>query len=256
MASLFLFSKMALNLSVSVHPVVLLTIVDSYERRNEHAQRVIGTLLGTMDKGKVEITNCFSVPHNESDVEVAVELDFAKDMYELYHKVNLTETIVGWFATGPEITEHSVLIHEYYSRECPNPLHLTVDTSLSNFGLDVKAYISVPMGVPGKTSGTMFASLPVAITSYEPETVGITASLKGGVNPQKVVDCPSDLQQVAAASKRMQEMLDVVMDYVDRILEEKIPPNKEIGRHLLSLAHSIPKMSPEEFEEMLNTNVK
>ena len=54
----------------------------------------------------------------------------------------------------------------------------------------------------------------------------------------------------------MQEMLDVVMDYVDRILEEKIPPNKEIGRHLLSLAHSIPKMSPEEFEEMLNTNVK
>lgn len=31
---------------VRVHPVVLASIVDSYERRNEGAARVIGTLLG------------------------------------------------------------------------------------------------------------------------------------------------------------------------------------------------------------------
>jgi len=29
-----------------VHPVVLIAIVDSYERRSEDARRVIGTLLG------------------------------------------------------------------------------------------------------------------------------------------------------------------------------------------------------------------
>ena len=29
-----------------VHPVVLFSIIDSYERRNEDARRVIGTLLG------------------------------------------------------------------------------------------------------------------------------------------------------------------------------------------------------------------
>lgn len=37
---------MALNLTIKVHPVVLLQIIDSYERRNPDAQRVIGTLLG------------------------------------------------------------------------------------------------------------------------------------------------------------------------------------------------------------------
>lgn len=37
---------MAVNLVCRVHPVVLFTIVDSYERRNEDARRVIGTLLG------------------------------------------------------------------------------------------------------------------------------------------------------------------------------------------------------------------
>lgn len=31
---------------VKIHPVVLASIVDAYERRNEGASRVIGTLLG------------------------------------------------------------------------------------------------------------------------------------------------------------------------------------------------------------------
>lgn len=39
-------SKMALNLIVKVHPVVLFQIVDAYERRNADSHRVIGTLLG------------------------------------------------------------------------------------------------------------------------------------------------------------------------------------------------------------------
>ena len=37
---------MAVNLVCRVHPTVLFSIVDSYERRNEDAKRVIGTLLG------------------------------------------------------------------------------------------------------------------------------------------------------------------------------------------------------------------
>lgn len=61
------------NLKVVVHPVVLFSIVDSYERRNEDAKRVIGTLLGTIDKNVVEIKSCFCVPHNESKDEVCID---------------------------------------------------------------------------------------------------------------------------------------------------------------------------------------
>ena len=43
-----LVCKMALNLTVKLHPVVLFQIIDSYERRNPDAQRVIGTLLGNI----------------------------------------------------------------------------------------------------------------------------------------------------------------------------------------------------------------
>jgi len=43
-----LFS-MAVYSCCYVHPVVLVAVVDSYERRNEDARRVIGTLLGNLD---------------------------------------------------------------------------------------------------------------------------------------------------------------------------------------------------------------
>ncbi len=59
---------------VVIHPVVLFSIVDSFERRNEDAKRVIGTLLGTIDKNIVEIKSCFCVPHNESKDEVCPKI--------------------------------------------------------------------------------------------------------------------------------------------------------------------------------------
>ena len=146
--------------------------MDSYERRNEGAARVIGTLLGTVDKHSVEVTNCFSVPHNESEDEVAVDMEFAKNMYELHKKVSPNELILGWYATGHDITEHSVLIHEYYSREAPNPIHLTVDTSLQNGRMSIKAYVSTLMGVPGRTMGVMFTPLTVKYAYYDTERIG------------------------------------------------------------------------------------
>lgn len=45
------------------------------------------------------------------------------------------------YATGFEITEHSVLIHEYYSREATNPIHLTMDTALQSGKMNIRAYV-------------------------------------------------------------------------------------------------------------------
>ena len=51
---------MAYNLACRVHPVVLFSIVDSFERRNEDARRVIGTLLGKLVSG---MSNSFCFRH-------------------------------------------------------------------------------------------------------------------------------------------------------------------------------------------------
>ena len=53
-------------ITVKVHPVVVFSICDAYIRRKEGQERVIGTLLGTLADGVMDIKNCYVVPHNES----------------------------------------------------------------------------------------------------------------------------------------------------------------------------------------------
>ena len=55
---------------------------------------------GTVEKGVVEITNCFCVPHKEYEDQVDAELNYAMDLYELNRRVNAQENIVGWWATS------------------------------------------------------------------------------------------------------------------------------------------------------------
>ncbi|XP_072196176.1 eukaryotic translation initiation factor 3 subunit F [Excalfactoria chinensis] len=240
---------------VRLHPVVLASIVDSFERRNEGAARVIGTLLGTVDKHSVEVTNCFSVPHNESEDEVAVDMEFAKNMYELHKKVSPSEIILGWYATGHDITEHSVLIHEYYSREAHNPIHLTVDTSLQNSRMSIKAYVSAPMGVPGKTMGVMFTPLTVKYVYYDTERIGVDLIMKTCFSPNRVIGLSSDLQQVGSASARIQDTLGMVLQYAEDVLSGKVAADNTVGRFLMDLINQVPKISPEDFETMLNSNI-
>ncbi|CAI0443534.1 unnamed protein product [Linum tenue] len=107
----------SVTLSAKVHPLVVFNICDCYVRRPDQAERVIGTLLGSvLPDGTVDIRNSYAVPHNESSDQ---------------------EVIVGWYSTGLGVSGGSALIHEFYAREVPNPVHLTVDTGFRMGELDI-----------------------------------------------------------------------------------------------------------------------
>uniref|UniRef100_A0A8C0BS63 Eukaryotic translation initiation factor 3 subunit F n=1 Tax=Buteo japonicus TaxID=224669 RepID=A0A8C0BS63_9AVES len=187
--------------------------------------------------------------------QVAVDMEFAKNMYELHKKVSPSEIILGWYATGHDITEHSVLIHEYYSREAHNPIHLTVDTSLQNSRMSIKAYVSAPMGVPGKTMGVMFTPLTVKYVYYDTERIGVDLIMKTCFSPNRVIGLSSDLQQVGSASARIQDTLTMVLQYAEDVLSGKVAADNTVGRFLMDLINQVPKISPEDFETMLNSNI-
>ena len=116
---------------------MLFTAIDHYLRREKDQERVIGTLLGIEnDSGVIEVTSCFPVPHKEiGDGEVAVGKDFNRQMLALHQKVNPKEKVVGWYATavgGKLVTKESCLIHDFYGQVCQNPVHLVIDTALTN----------------------------------------------------------------------------------------------------------------------------
>ena len=82
--------------SITIHPVSLFSILDHYLRRTDAQDRVIGTLLGVHTDNEVEVRSSFAVLHSETDEQVAVDTDYHQTMYELHHKVNPKEVIVGW----------------------------------------------------------------------------------------------------------------------------------------------------------------
>lgn len=82
--------------NVLMHPVALFTILDHYLRRTEAQPRVIGTLLGVRTDTTVEVRSAFAVLHSENSEQVAVDMEYHRTMYELHHKVNSKEVIVGW----------------------------------------------------------------------------------------------------------------------------------------------------------------
>jgi len=246
----------AVNLKVKVHPVVLLQIADSYERRSQENHRVIGTLVGSVDKQSIEVTNCFCIPHKEYEERVEADIVYAQDMYELNQKVAPHETLVGWFATGNEITSHSALIHDYYARETKDPIHLTLDTTLVSGQVIMKAYVFVPLGVPGATSGSMFTPVQVELVATEPEIAGLDILYKTKYSKVRTVEPIPQLSKVSEAAVKMQVMLDAVIQYVEAILDGTQEPDNSVGRALNNLMLSVPKMEADQFDVMLNSNLK
>lgn len=71
-------SSSTANITAKVHPLVIFNICDCYVRRPDQAERVIGTLLGSvLPDGTVDIRNSYVVPHNEFSDQVLTLFFFA-----------------------------------------------------------------------------------------------------------------------------------------------------------------------------------
>jgi len=135
-------------------------------RRNEEyeKQRVIGTLLGVVgESGDVEVRGSFPVQHKEVGDQALMDVEFHKTMLELHQRAKPKEIIVGWYAfaflvllnltwdryaTGNAIPVASSVIHDFYakeiratlSKELQHPIHITIDTELTNNRFNIQAY--------------------------------------------------------------------------------------------------------------------
>uniref|UniRef100_A0A914HYZ0 Dynamin-like GTPase OPA1, mitochondrial n=1 Tax=Globodera rostochiensis TaxID=31243 RepID=A0A914HYZ0_GLORO len=104
--------EMASSLTVKIHPVVYMSIVDAYERKSssnitsrnlnsrpmETAEnRALGTLLGFYEKNVVQVTSCYAVPFRETSDDIP-EINDAlnRQMWQMSKRTSPSEQIVGW----------------------------------------------------------------------------------------------------------------------------------------------------------------
>jgi 26S proteasome regulatory subunit N8 len=82
---------------VIIHPLVLLSVVDHFNRNREHdrEKRVVGALLGSTYKdGTVAVFNAYAVPFDEDEKEPNVwflDHNYHERMYDMHQKVSCME---------------------------------------------------------------------------------------------------------------------------------------------------------------------
>jgi len=247
--------------SCRLHPVVIFSILDHYVRRTENQDRVIGTLLGVPSdsgSGIIEVRNSFPVPHVEGD-QVAVDMEFHRNMYNLHRKTAPNEVIVGWYATGLEINENSVVIHDFYGKEmgaASSPIHLVVDTGLTNDTMGIKAYMGTSLSFFEKTLGSFFQPIPLELTTLGADKIGLDVLSRARKDENGSVSLLSDLDTLEASILKLLELLGRVSEYVDAVVSGSIQGDNQIGRFLAKAVALLPKTDMEVMEKVFHGSIQ
>lgn len=247
------------QISVKVHPVVVFSILDHYARRGEKQDRVIGTLLGTLSSdGVVEIKNNFPVPHTENE-QVAVDMEFHHNMHDLHSKTSPKEVIVGWYATGLDINENSVMIHEFFGKETniPTVVHLLVDTTFSqDTPMGLRAYIGTPVTFGDKQLGSYFQPIPLEIRTMDIDRVGLDLLSRTTDSRDGIANFQFDLQNLESSMATLVNLLDTVTEYVDNVVAGKIPGDPVIGRAIAKAVSALPSFDSDTIDKIFNNNIQ
>ena len=78
---------------VVVHPLVLLSVVDHFNRMGKvgNQKRVVGLLLGSTRQGVLDVSNSFALPFDEDEKDPSVwflDHDYLENMYSMFKKVS------------------------------------------------------------------------------------------------------------------------------------------------------------------------
>ncbi|KAA6428187.1 MAG: eukaryotic translation initiation factor 3 subunit F-like [Trebouxia sp. A1-2] len=234
------------SITARVQPVVLFSICDAYIRRNEGKDRVIGTLLGSISDGVVDIRECYAVPHNESMDQVEMDIVHHRTLSDLRRRVNSKERIVGWYACSACLA----LVFQTHLSEL---VHLRVDTTLTNNKLDVVAYVArhLTLGDRSTSLAQEFQQVPCEVRTVEVERLGIEL-LQNEVTEK----LPSEAENLQTAIGRLQSALNKASQYVDDVVSGRRKGDINVGRYLADTCAAVPYIRKEDFEQLLQDNTQ
>jgi 26S proteasome regulatory subunit N8 len=170
---------------VEVHPLVLLSVVDHFNRMGKigNQKRVVGVLLGSWSsKNHLDVSNSFAVPFDEDEKDSTVwylDHQYLEQMYAMFKKVNAKERIVGWYHTGPKLHPNDIAINDLVRQYCSQSVLVIIDAKPSSIGLPTEAYRAVEeVHDDGTPTTKTFEHVPSEIGAEEAEEVGVEHLLR------------------------------------------------------------------------------
>lgn len=235
--------------AVVVHPIVLLGVVDHYNRvAKGTTKRVVGTLLGEVTDLKLHVTNCFAVPFEEDPRDPQVwflDHNFHENMFAMFKKVNAKERVVGWYSTGPKIKPSDLSIHELYRQYVPEPVLVVMDVQPKDLDLPMEAYYSIQEQTSDEIFKRTFLHIPSSVGAFEAEEVGVEHLLRDIKNASAstlAVRVGDKISALKGLATRLRE----ISSYLNSVVEGKLPMNQEIIYNLQEIFNLLPDLDSEE----------
>jgi 26S proteasome regulatory subunit N8 len=263
---------------VTIHPLVLLSAADHYHRvARGTRKRVVGVLLGTVNRSRVDATNSFAVPFEEDAKNPNVfylDHNYLENMLAMFRKVNAKERLVGFYSTGPQIRENDLRIYGMMSRFLPAnsvtpPVFCIIDVRPDRKVMPTTAYKIVEQmedssssSSGGRRGGTgkaevkkTFAHVPSLIGAMEAEEVGVEHLLRD-INDPTVSTVASLIQGKMSGLASLSDKLLEMKHYLTSVVEGKIKPSQEIIGNMQGILNLLPNLNVEELVRamMVKTN--
>lgn len=235
--------------NVSVAPLVLLSVVDHYNRTEAYkskTKRVVGVLLGQNDGKNVRVSNSFAVPFEEDDKDPSVwflDHNYVESMNDMFKKVNAREKLIGWYHSGPKLRASDLEINELFKRYTPNPLLVIIDVQPKESGVPTDAYFAVEeIKDDGTTTSKTFVHTPTIIEAEEAEEIGVEHLLRDirdvavGTLSTRVTN---QLQSLQGLHLRLRD----IQAYLQKVLDGQLPVNHAILGNLQDVFNLLPNLS-------------
>lgn len=240
---------------VVVHPLVLLSVVDHFNRMGKigNQKRVVGVLLGSWRaKGVLDVSNSFAVPFDEDDKDKSVwflDHDYLENMYGMFKKVNAREKVVGWYHTGPKLNQNDISINELIRRYCPNSVLVIIDAKPKDLGLPTEAYQAVEeVHDDGSPTSKTFEHVPSEIGAEEAEEVGVEHLLRD-IKDTTVGTLSQRITNQLLGLKGLNSQLKDIRDYLVQVSELKLPINHQIIYQLQDIFNLLPDINHDSFNK-------
>lgn len=195
--------------------------------------------------------------HTETQEQVEVDMEYQKSMLALHLKANPREVLIGWYATSSELNTFSALIQNFYGGQgdgtWPHPaIHLTVSTDAGK-DVEVRTYISAPVGVTAERAADSAAFIPVpcVIRYGDAERSGLELISGMKNDEERTTGVLTDIEALENAIVEVLGMLDRVSRYVEAVIDEEAPPSTALGQFLLNALALAPKVNSEDIERDL-----
>jgi len=244
---------------VVVHPLVLLSAVDHYNRvAKDTSKRVLGVLLGSVHKGTVEVTNSYAVPFEEDANQPNIwflDHDYHENMWAMFRKVNASERVIGWYSSGPKIRPADLEIHELFKRYCSNPVFVIIDPKPSEIGFPTKGYVSREEVTEEGQTANRFHHIPSIIGALEAEEVGVEHLLRD-VKDTNISTLATRMNDKILSLKSLISRLQEMHAYLVDLEEKSMPINHTIINQLQEIFNLLPNLNAPEIIKgfMVKTN--